>query len=116
MAALGTHGIPASLRDVAIRSDDPRYPGVRSTYIRGGAPDLVLQPRTTGEVVDARARPVPLSIRSGSHGISGRSTNHGRTVIDLSRLDVSVFLQQELHLYRADIGDGGDMAHVTDPR
>src|SRR5262245_54860980 len=84
--------IPASLLEIAIGSDDPRYPAVRSTYIRGGAPDLVLQPRSTSEVADAlayaRSRPGPLSIRSGGHGISGRSTNHGGVVLDLSRLDV----------------------------
>src|SRR6185312_4585187 len=63
-----------------IAPGDPGYARVRSTYARGGAPGLVLQPRTTAEVVEAlaiaRAHPtLPLGIRSGGHGISGRSTN-----------------------------------------
>lgn len=107
--------LPASLRDVAIRPDDRRYPGVRSTYIRGGAPALVLQPRTTAEVVDAlghaRSQPGPLSIRSGGHGISGRSTNRGGTVIDLSRLDGIEVLDAATRRVR--IGPGARWAEVA---
>jgi FAD/FMN-containing dehydrogenase len=64
---------------------------VRSTYIRGGSPGLVLRPRDPGEVAEAlafaREQDVPLAIRSGGHGISGRSTNDGGVVIDLGALN-----------------------------
>jgi FAD/FMN-containing dehydrogenase len=65
---------------------------VKSTYLRGGAPGIVVQPTTVQQVVDAvgfaRQHPdVPLGLRSGGHGISGRSTNAGGIVLDLGKLD-----------------------------
>lgn len=74
----------------AVEPGDRRYSDVRSTYMRRGAPGLVLLPRTTSEVVDAlayaRAQRGPLGVRSGGHGISGRSTNDGGVVLDVGRL------------------------------
>ena len=35
----------------------------------------------------AREQDVPLAVRSGGHGIGGRSTNDGGIVIDLGALD-----------------------------
>ena len=56
------------------------------TYIRTGSPGLVIRPSDAEEVDAALATPatqdVPLSVRSGGHGISGRSTNDGGIVID----------------------------------
>ena len=82
--------VPAGLQ--AIEPGDFEYPDVRATYMRGGAPGIVLQPATTEQVVEAlafaRRHPeLPLALRSGGHGISGRSTNDGGIVIDLRRLD-----------------------------
>jgi hypothetical protein len=83
--------VPASLRSRAVEPGDKAYAKVRSTYMRSGSPGLVLRPRDVPEVVDAlafaRAQDVPLSVRSGGHGISGRSTNDGGVVIDLGALD-----------------------------
>jgi hypothetical protein len=84
--------VPDSLRSTLVEPGDVTYPRVRSTYLRGGAPGIVLRPGSAEEVVDAvayarRHRTVPLSIRSAGHGISGRSTNHGGIVIDLSRMN-----------------------------
>src|SRR5690606_41307457 len=75
-------GVPASLADTAVEPGDVEYPRVRSTYLRGGAPGIVLRPRDTAGVADAlafaRRHPhLPLGVRSGGHGISGRSTNDG---------------------------------------
>ncbi|HHY51045.1 MAG TPA: FAD-binding oxidoreductase, partial [Alphaproteobacteria bacterium] len=82
---------PASLADTAIEPGDAKYARVRNTYLRGGAPGLVLQVRDAGQVAEAlafaRSQPVPLAVRSAGHGISGRSTNDGGIVIDLSRLN-----------------------------
>ncbi|MCP2032965.1 alkanesulfonate monooxygenase SsuD/methylene tetrahydromethanopterin reductase-like flavin-dependent oxidoreductase (luciferase family) [Okibacterium sp. HSC-33S16] len=88
--------VPDLLVDSAIEPGDFDFPRVKSTYLRGGSPGLVLRTRTVDEVVAAlgfaREHPhLPLSIRSGGHGISGRSTNDGGIVINLSlmnRIDV----------------------------
>lgn len=84
--------VPASLAASVIEPGDVKFSRVRSTYMRGGSPGLVIPVRSTAEVVDAvavaRANPtVPLGIRSGGHGISGRSTNDGGIVIDLSAMN-----------------------------
>ncbi|PXY36408.1 LLM class flavin-dependent oxidoreductase [Prauserella flavalba] len=84
--------LPETLADTTIEPGDVGYAEVRSTYLRGGAPGLVLRPGTEEEVAEAlafaRAHPhLPLSLRSGGHGISGRSTNDGGIVLDVSRLD-----------------------------
>lgn len=89
-------GVPATLAEHAIEPGDADYRAVSSTYLRGGAPGLVLRPRTQEEVADAlafarRHRHLPLGIRSAGHGISGRSTNRGGLVIDVSAInEVSV--------------------------
>jgi len=75
----------------AVEPGDLAYANVRSTYMRGGAPGLVLRPADTAQVVRAlafaRAQNVPLGVRSGGHGISGRSTNDGGIVIDLGLMN-----------------------------
>ena len=75
----------------AVEPGDRAYGKVRSTYMRKGSPGLVLQPSTAEEVsqalVYAREQDVPLAVRSGGHGISGRSTLDGGIVIDLGKLN-----------------------------
>lgn len=71
---------------------DPGYRGRSSTYMRGGRPALILRPRTPGEVADslafARRHPeLTLGLRSGGHGISGRSTNNGGLIIDVGAMN-----------------------------
>lgn len=83
--------IPAQLAVTAVEPGDNAYGKVRSTYIRSGSPGLVLRPKDANEVREAllyaRANDVSLSVRSGGHGISGRSTNVGGIVIDLGALN-----------------------------
>lgn len=89
-------GVPASLSERALEPGDTGYRAVSSTYLRGGAPGLVLRPRTPDEVADAlafaaRHRDLPLGVRSAGHGVSGRSTNRGGLVIDVGAMnDVTV--------------------------
>ncbi|MCD1573087.1 LLM class flavin-dependent oxidoreductase [Agromyces mediolanus] len=102
-------GLPASLAATAIEPGDAKFSRVRSTYLRGGDPGLVLQPATREEVVEAVAvarahRDVPLSVRSAGHGISGRSTNDGGLVIDLSRMRRIEVLDEESRLVRIEPG------------
>jgi len=102
-------GVPASLSDTAVEPGDAGYARVRSTYMRAGSPGLVLRPRNTAEVVDAlsyaREHPdTPLAVRSGGHGISGRSTNDGGIVIDLSRMNAIDVLDEATRLVRIEAG------------
>ncbi|WP_409141951.1 LLM class flavin-dependent oxidoreductase [Cellulosimicrobium sp. RS] len=117
--------VPASLAERAVEPGDAAYAGVRSNYLRGGSPGLVLRPRDTAEVVEAlafaRAQPVtrrvPLSVRSGGHGISGRSTNDGGIVLDLAALDQVEVLDDATRLVR--VGPGarwGGVAAALAPR
>jgi alkanesulfonate monooxygenase SsuD/methylene tetrahydromethanopterin reductase-like flavin-dependent oxidoreductase (luciferase family)/FAD/FMN-containing dehydrogenase len=106
--------LPRALRPKAIEPGDTAYNRVRSTYLRTGAPGLVLQPESVDEVVAAlgfgREQEVPLAIRSGGHGISGRSTNDGGIVIDLGRLDRIDVLDPQSG--RTRVGPGARWGHV----
>jgi alkanesulfonate monooxygenase SsuD/methylene tetrahydromethanopterin reductase-like flavin-dependent oxidoreductase (luciferase family)/FAD/FMN-containing dehydrogenase len=81
--------VPAGV--TAIEPGDLAFADVRSTYMRGGSPGLVLRPADTAQVVEALAfaktQNVALAVRSGGHGISGRSTNDGGIVIDLGTMN-----------------------------
>lgn len=101
---------------VAIEPGDFGYGDVRSTYMRGGSPGLVLQPASAEQVAEAvafarRHSELPLAVRSGGHGISGRSTNDGGIVIDLRRLDGIEVLDAERRLVR--IGPGARWMQVA---
>jgi FAD/FMN-containing dehydrogenase len=83
-------GVPAGLD--AVEPGDFGFARLRSNYVRGGNPGVVLRPRDEAQVVEAvafaAAHPhLPLGVRSAGHGISGRSTNDGGIVIDLARLN-----------------------------
>lgn len=108
--------VPASLVDAAIEPGDPGYRSVTSTYLRGGAPGLVLRPGTPSEVADAvafarRHRHLPLGLRSAGHGISGRSTNDGGLVIDVGGLNGIEVLDPDRRLVR--IGPGATWKQVA---
>ncbi|MFC4140070.1 MULTISPECIES: LLM class flavin-dependent oxidoreductase [unclassified Microbacterium] len=101
--------IPSSLRGSAVEPGDFEYRSVKSTYLRAGAPGIVLRPRTADEVADAIGfardhRGVPLGIRSGGHGISGRSTNDGGIVIDLKALSGIDVLDEDARRVRVGAG------------
>ncbi len=120
-AGIEYDAVPASLRDSATEPGDVTYPAVRSTYIRAGSPGIVLQARTTAEVVDAlafaRRHPdLPLSVRSAGHGISGRSTNQGGIVIDLSQMNEIQVIDEASRVVR--LGPGArwmDVAAALQP-
>ncbi|WP_433371894.1 LLM class flavin-dependent oxidoreductase [Actinoplanes sp. CA-142083] len=98
--------LPASL--TAVEPGDHTYGKVRSTYMRGGSPGLVIQPKNADEVAEAlafaRDQKVPLAVRSGGHGISGRSTNDGGIVIDLSSMREITVLSKKDRLVRVEAG------------
>ena len=101
--------VPESLRDGAVEPGDREFHRLRGGYMRGGNPGLVLRPRTTAAVVDAlafaRRHPeLDLGVRSGGHGISGRSTNDGGLVLDLSRMNAIEVLDEAARLVRVEPG------------
>ncbi|MEV7625158.1 FAD-binding oxidoreductase [Actinoplanes sp. NPDC089786] len=115
-AGIAYDDVPASLADATIEPGDPGFRGRRSTYMRGGSPGLILQPRTPDEVADAlrfaRRHPdLPLGLRSGGHGVSGRSTNDGGLVIDVSRMNDIEVLDEATRLVR--IGPGATWKQVA---
>ena len=90
-AASTTTPCPRRSRRSAIEPGDVEAtPACAPPTCAAASPGLVLRPcDSTAEVVEAvafaRAHPaMPLGVRSGGHGISGRSTNDGGIVIDLS--------------------------------
>ncbi|MBO9577222.1 MAG: LLM class flavin-dependent oxidoreductase [Microbacteriaceae bacterium] len=113
--------VPASLRAEAIEPGDRAHAAASANYLRGGSPGLILRPGSAAEVQDAvvyaaRHMDVPLGVRSGGHGISGRSTNDGGIVIDLERLDGIELLDEAAGLVR--IGPGArwiDVARTLAP-
>ncbi|PYF98997.1 FAD/FMN-containing dehydrogenase [Georgenia satyanarayanai] len=113
--------VPTALADHAVEPGDARYAAVRSTYLREGTPGLVLRPGTVEEVGQAlrfaRTQDVPLSLRSAGHGVSGRSTNDGGIVLDLSRMNGIEVLDDAERLVR--LGPGarwGEVAAALQPR
>jgi alkanesulfonate monooxygenase SsuD/methylene tetrahydromethanopterin reductase-like flavin-dependent oxidoreductase (luciferase family)/FAD/FMN-containing dehydrogenase len=108
-------GIPESLRARAVEPGDSGYARVRSTYLRGGAPGLVLRPTDAAQVAEAlafaRGQTVALSMRSGGHGISGRSTNDGGIVIDVGALNEITVLDESSRLVR--LGPGARWMEVA---
>jgi hypothetical protein len=107
--------LPPSLQAKAIRPGDRRYARVRSTYMRSGSPAVVIQPESVDDVVEAlafaREQDGPLAVRSGGHGISGRSTNDGGTVIDLAKLNHIDVLDPATGRIR--VGAGARWGHVA---
>src|SRR5580658_106390 len=110
---IGYDALPTALKATAVEPGDKAYPKVRSTYMRSGSPGLVLRPGTAAQVAEAlafaRSQQVPLAVRSGGHGISGRSTNDGGIVIDLARLD-----SIDVTGTRLRVGPGASWGHVAE--
>jgi len=108
--------VPPSLAADAVEPGDLQYSRVRSNYMRGGAPGIVLRAATVEQVVDAvefaRRHPdIPLGVRSGGHGISGRSTNDGGIVIDVGGLNGIEVIDEFSRRVR--IGPGARWADVA---
>ena len=115
--------LPADLAPIAVGQGSREYPMLRSNYMAVGSPELVLVARDADDVAasiayaaDARRESgarIPVSVRSGGHGISGSSTNAGGIVLDLSRLDRVEALDPSAATFRAGAGASwGDVAPV----
>jgi FAD/FMN-containing dehydrogenase len=108
--------IPASLAADAVEPGHATYARHRHTYVWSGSPGLVLRPGTTEEVAEAvryaRTQAVPIAVRSGGHGVSGRATNDGGVVIDLGKLDAVTVLDRSKNRVR--IGAGARWGKVAE--
>jgi FAD/FMN-containing dehydrogenases len=114
------HTFPESLATVTIRPGDRDYDDVRHTYTRLGSPAAVIRVRDHQDIADtlahARTTGIPVTARSGGHGISGRSTNDQGMVIDLSRLNTVEILDSRSGLVRVEAGARwGDVAAALAP-
>lgn len=108
-------GVPAAMAEV-VEPGDLAYARLRSGYLRGGAPGIVLRAATNEQVAQAlayaRRHPgVPLSRRSAGHGVSGRSTNDGGIVIDVSLMNAIEVLDEQTRRVR--IGPGARWSEVA---
>jgi FAD/FMN-containing dehydrogenase len=107
--------LPKELDGKVVLPSDPRYRLLRSTYTTVARPAMVLLPRSVTDVVAAtryaRDSGLPIAVRSGGHGLSGRSSNDGGVVIDLSGLDEVRVLDRETRLVR--VGAGARWAGVA---
>ncbi|MEV4541978.1 LLM class flavin-dependent oxidoreductase [Micromonospora echinaurantiaca] len=115
-AGIAYDDVPAALAAGAVEPGDREYASVRSGYLRAGRPGLVLRPRSAEEVAEAlayaRKQEVPIAVRSGGHGISGRSTNDGGIVVDLGALDGIELLDERTGLVR--LGAGARWGQVAE--
>ncbi|WP_127126996.1 LLM class flavin-dependent oxidoreductase [Georgenia sp. SYP-B2076] len=119
-AAMGTGidyaAIPELLAGKTFTPRDAGFDDVRSTYMAVGRPGLVIMAEDADDVsaavTFASAQEVPLSVRSGGHGIAGLSTNDGGIVIDVSRLDAIDILDPQTRRFR--VGPGATWGHIAE--
>ncbi|MDX3352947.1 FAD-binding oxidoreductase [Streptomyces sp. ME01-24h] len=114
-ATAAAFAVPAALSGRTVLPGDSRYPMLRSTYTKAARPAAVVLVRGPGDIAAAlaaaRAQGLPVSVRSGGHGLSGRSSNDGGVVIDLSGLDEVRILDRTTRLVR--IGAGARWGRVA---
>ncbi|MFG3323585.1 LLM class flavin-dependent oxidoreductase [Streptomyces sp. NPDC048171] len=107
--------IPDQLAGKTLEPGDRIYENVRHTYSRTGSPALVIQCENTDDVVAAlayaRGQNVDISVRSGGHGLSGRSTNESGIIIDLAKMNSIEVLDEDTGRVR--VGPGARWGHVA---
>lgn len=100
--------VPDALRADAVEPGDKGYARVRHGYMHHGRPGLVLRPGDAEGVASAlayaSAQEGGLYVRSGGHGISGRSTGDGGVVVDLARMNTVEVLDADTGLVRLGAG------------
>ena len=108
--------LPGTLAGKAVEPGDHGYSTLRSTYIHRGSPGLVIRATSPEDVADAvryaRNQAAPLAVRSGGHGISGRSTNDGGIVLDVSALNEICLLDPATKRIR--LGPGARWGEVAE--
>ncbi|MGW0802566.1 FAD-binding oxidoreductase [Nonomuraea sp. NPDC002799] len=99
---------PAELEGKIVTPRDPRYLVMCATYATVAEPAVVLLPGSTAEVVAAlrfaRDRDLPVTVRSGGRRLSGRASDDGGVVIDLSAMNRVEVLDRRARLVRVEAG------------
>jgi hypothetical protein len=111
---------PPDLEGKIVTPGDRRYGALRSTYAAVAGPAAVVLPESTAQVVSAlrfgREQDLPLAVRSGGHGLSGRASNNGGVVIDLSAMNRVEVIDRAARVVRAQAGARwGEVARVLAP-
>ncbi|MET3357751.1 UNVERIFIED_ORG: hypothetical protein ABIC58_001111 [Leuconostoc holzapfelii] len=117
------HWIPLneSLTKIAIFQDDITFVNHASTFFKKGKPTVIFLVESSEQVVECLRyvsnlnirlhTHIPLSIKSGGHGMSNHSTNDGGIIIDLSKLNRVKIINKELGLVTIEPGAlWGDVA------
>jgi FAD/FMN-containing dehydrogenase len=93
----------------------PTYDQLRKVFNHAGSPAVIVRGQSTDDLVTAlrfaREYHLPLSVRSGGHGLSGLATNNAGLLLDLTRFNKVELLDPERHLVR--IGAGARWGEVA---
>ncbi|MGY4786071.1 FAD-binding oxidoreductase [Rhodococcus opacus] len=116
-----TLAVPSLIVDRVIRPGDRRYPQLRSTYTSVATPAFIVLARDSADVAAAlefaNTNRLAVSVRSGGHGLSGRSSNNGGVVIDLSEMHRVDVVDPDTRLVRVEAGARwADVAATLGPK
>jgi hypothetical protein len=91
-----------------IQAGDELYDQASATFLKKGAPALVLRPANPEDIARAiryaREQALTISVRSGGHSFAGFGTNTGGLVIDLSLMKETQLIDQEKRIVRIEAG------------
>ncbi|MQY07797.1 FAD-binding oxidoreductase [Actinomadura macrotermitis] len=114
--AAAAFAAPPELAGRVVEPGHPRYRLLRSTYTRVGSPAAVVLARDARDAAAALAaaqdQGLALTVRSGGHAMSGRSTNDGGVVLDLSGMNGVEVLDRAAGLVR--LGPGARWGAVAE--
>jgi FAD binding domain/Berberine and berberine like len=95
--------------------NSPAYDDLRNVFNRAGSPAVIVRGHSNDDIVTAlrfaRKHQLPVSVRSGGHGLSGLATNNGGLVLDLTPFNQVKMLDAEPSLVR--IGAGARWGEVA---
>ncbi|WP_220195198.1 FAD-binding oxidoreductase [Ktedonospora formicarum] len=92
----------------AIVPGSDTYEKLRNVFNQVGSPAAIVRAQTHQDIMEsllfAREQHLPLSVRSGGHGLSGQATNTGGLVLDLAAFNQVELLDRERRLVRLGAG------------
>src|SRR5215510_13688423 len=80
----------------------PTYDQLRKVFNRAASPAVIVRGQSTADLVTAlrfaREHHLPVSVRSGGHGLSGLATNNAGLLLDISAFNQVQLLDPQSHL------------------